>query len=216
MFKTSFHVIFRSAYSQSLLKKNLPPATRHTLQLHCVYVCIFMCVWNIISSVGRGYKYSGNNLLSPLRLLNDGCSSQVFYILTVFFLISALNFRGTLQDNLNIYWHLNMGCINRGGRCLQIYILKYFITSKCPAFSTEVLSATFTVSKAKELVLQKHLPWECHIIVHYNNYYWYIHVYKQHFNIVARQSEAKLIILYYIFIIFTIVNKHVITHFITD
>lgn len=107
LFKTCFDVIFRSAYSQSLLKKKICLQRQDT---RCSYVvCVFMCVRNIISSVGKAINIL-LIILSTLRLLNYCCSSQVFCILTVFFLMSTWNSRWLLQDNVYIYWYLNIVC----------------------------------------------------------------------------------------------------------
>lgn len=115
MFKTCFDVIFRSAYSQSALKKKKKKKSASSDKTHiavtwCVCVYISVCVEYYFQH-WKGYKYSGNNLPplpSPPRLLTIGCSSHEFCILMAFFLMSALNFGGPLQDNRNICWHLNL------------------------------------------------------------------------------------------------------------
>lgn len=89
MFKILFDVIFRSAYSQSLLK-DLPLATTHV----AVTVCMCVCVSHIISIFGKAINILLMFLLTPLM--------NVFCMQTILLLMSALDLRRFLQDNLNM------------------------------------------------------------------------------------------------------------------
>lgn len=93
MFKIFFDVLFRPAFSQALLKDMSLGEKTHIAVTACVSVCVLMCLCHVISSVGKAINILLMFLLPPLM--------ELFCMLTVLFLMFALDFKGFLQDNLN-------------------------------------------------------------------------------------------------------------------
>lgn len=124
--KHAFDVIFRSADSQPALKET-PLATRHTLQLLCMDVCVCVPhrVCGIISSMGRAI----NIVLIIFFSAAAGCwltaaSAERFPTVALL----PVNFAGPLQHNSDIspqQWHFFARGCETQDTCVRLTVLPF-------------------------------------------------------------------------------------------